>query len=99
MNNIALMLSEFNTQEKIDENILDYGYLVLGLFRENNPLSYSIYGCRFCGNLVPVHKWSTEIKDATTNMLVVHAVHCTGVSLGVRVVRAKKYREDRENAV
>lgn len=100
MNNISLMLSWLNSDDKIaaQHGSADWGYKKLPA-PPTHTMYLRLFGCKYCGCVVWADADQAALMDATTNMLVVHAVHCTGVSLGVRVVRAKKYREDRENAV
>jgi len=94
-NNIELMLSFLNENQKLRENARDFGYQKLFIEVQLEFVHY--FGCKYCGSVVFVPNGVSDLREATKNMLVVHAVHCTGVSLGVRVVRAKRYREDREN--
>lgn len=97
MSNIEVMLQDLNANDKLRINGDAYGYRKLPSV--DAPFTIHLFGCKYCGCVVWCNPSVSDLLDATKHGLVIHGVHCTGISLGSRVVRANRAMEGKSDAV
>lgn len=81
------MAADLTTFTMIFANVERWGYNpLIGFETEKNTVN--LFACTECGNVVAVRGQQQEFT-AQTNPLVIHATHCMGTTLGIRMVRAR----------
>lgn len=94
---LKTIAEHFSSPMSLKNNASRWGYTPAGYLYDDvhngsgKPTSYrSVFSCDYCGSLVGLVP-NTPYGDK--NVMVVHAVHCVGITFGLRYIRAMKKEE------